>query len=227
MGKDKSGNKHQGGIGLFGGTFDPVHLGHLAVARTVCATFRLDSLLFIPALTPPHKSERPISSFQHRVAMLELALRDENDFSLSTIEGDRQDVSYTIDTLILLRRRLGKEIPFFFILGMDAFEDVPTWKECNKLLDHASLVIIPRPILAKETIDAIVKKLFPLYHYDPQAKAWLSKGRNDGIYLLSMDPIPVSSTQVRDFIRKGRPLEMLLPEGVAHYIQDHGLYVHS
>ena len=130
---------------MLGGTFDPVHTGHLAIADTAAAQFALDSVLFIPASLPPHKQDYTVSSFEDRAAMLESALSKRPGFFISRLEADRTGPSYSIDTLAELRQQLGNEVNLYFIIGMDAFAEIVTWKEYDRLLDFAHFIVVDRP----------------------------------------------------------------------------------
>ena len=132
-------------VGILGGTFDPVHNGHLAIAEAVRQALALSGLLFIPAFLPPHKPTYTISPFVQRAAMLELAVVDRPGFFVSLLEAEREGPSYSIDTLRTLRQTLGEEVHLFFIIGMDAFAEIHTWKANRELLDQASFVVMGRP----------------------------------------------------------------------------------
>ena len=135
-------------IGLLGGTFDPVHNGHLAVANHVQLALKLDSILFIPAALPPHKpghdDGREISSFIHRLTMLEKAIVKNSSFAVSDIEGKRSSPSYSIDTIKILISQIGKQADLFFIIGLDAFLEIDTWKHYKDLPDLVNFVVISR-----------------------------------------------------------------------------------
>jgi len=210
-------------LGILGGTFDPVHNGHIAVARTVLRDPGLDSILFVPAFLPPHKPSREISSFAHRVAMLELAVQAEANFSVSRLESERCGPSYSIDTLRALASVLGPEVRLFFIIGMDAFADISTWKSHSLLLDHASLVVVGRPELCRHSCGQSVAFSFPGAVFDPEKGCWQGPAAG-AIYSVAMEPVPVSSSQVREAVRSGRSIAGLVPEAVAGYISRHGLY---
>lgn len=215
-------------IGLFGGTFDPVHYGHLAVAKRAKESFSLDSLWFIPAATPPHKKthhdQQAISSFVDRVAMLNLALASHDDFFLSQLENELPQPSYTVDTLQEIRQRLGPEAELFFFIGVDAFVEVATWKEYGRLPMLASFVVISRPAYPLTRAENVITGCFKDYWYDPMSGVWETNGTGEKIYFMSMKPVPISSSDVRNRIRDGQPINEFVPADVAEYIKDKKLY---
>lgn len=212
-----------GRLGILGGTFDPVHSGHLAVAEAVLRGMALAGVLFVPAFQPPHKPGRTISSFAHRAAMLELALTGRAGFSLSRLEAERGGPSYSIDTLRALSSSLDSAVRLFFIIGMDAFAEISTWKDHALLLDHASLVVVGRPDQCGEDCGVSIARAYPGYVFNPAAGCWQG-GRQGTIHALAMEPVPISSSQVREVVRQGGPLAGLVPETVADYIRRQGLY---
>ena len=215
-------------LGLFGGTFDPVHNGHLAVAGRVQEAFSLDSLWFIPAPLPPHKKghhdNQVISSFADRAAMLELALAGRKDFTLSRIETELPTPSYTVDTLQEIRRRLGPELKLFFIIGVDAFVEIGTWKNYLQLPALASFVVISRPAYQLARVDEVISRCYPKYLHDPQGFVWKTQGQGEQIHLLDMEPVAISSTEIRYRVHKGQPIDQWVPSAVAGYILKHGIY---
>ncbi len=210
-------------IGLLGGTFDPVHNGHLAAARTVKGQLGLDAVLLIPAFAPPHKSNYQISSFDHRVVMLQAAVASEPDLFVCQVERERGDPSYTIDTLIYLNRQLAG-VHLYFIIGADAFAEIHTWKEYNKLLAQANLVVLNRPGCTIST-SGVMGMYFPAFDYDSLAKVWQAKDVAGRVYCLEMPPVNISSSQVRQDIIGGLGVSNNnVPRGVIDYITVHGLY---
>ena len=211
-------------VGILGGTFDPVHNGHLAVAEAVREALTLSSVLFLPAFLPPHKPTYTISAFHHRAAMLDLAVAGRPGFQVSRLEAQRQGPSYSIDTLRTLRRSLGKEIDLFFIIGMDAFAEVFTWKEKGRLLDYAGFVVVGRPDYSRQSCEQTVAANFPGYAFDEILGGWRGEAGRGSIHPVPMQPIKVSSTEVREAVRQGRSVRALVPGAVADYIKAQGLY---
>jgi len=211
-------------VGILGGTFDPVHNGHLAVADAVHQALALSSILFVPAFLPPHKPTYAISPFAHRAAMLELAVAGRPDFYVSRLEAEREGPSYSIDTLRTLAYGFGKDVHLFFIIGMDAFAEVFTWKKQRELLDHASFVVVGRPDHCKQSCGQTVAANFPGYAFVEALGCWQGKPGQGAIHPVVMPPVKVSSTEIREAVRQGRSISNLVPAAVANYIEVQGLY---
>lgn len=213
-------------IGLFGGTFDPVHNGHLALARQARHHLGLDSVWFLPAAGPPHKIGSPITSFDHRVAMLEIALSDTPDFHVSLLEAELAIPSFTIDTLHEFQRRLDKRVALYFLMGMDSFAEIESWKDFSGLVDCADLVVLPRMPAFSCSGQDVIERAFPGYRFDPATSSWRHEmlAGKGGIHILPNPISPVSSSQVRAELVAGRPVIGLVPEAVISYIRDHRLY---
>ena len=186
-------------IGIFGGTFDPPQLGHLAAAKQVLTLLSLDKVLFLPAGDPWQKSD--VSSAAERTKMVSLAISDEPLFELSTLEVDRSGPTYTVETLTLLKEQF-PDTDLFFILGDDAFEGITTWKSWEELGSLATLVVITRH---GNKVD-VPEILLP------------------SVNLLEVSALPISSTQCRELVLNGGNLEGLVPPVVAKYISEHHLY---
>ena len=216
-------------IGILGGTFNPIHNGHLKIAEAVLERLNLDKVLFVPANLPPHKNEKGIIDVQHRVAMVRLAIAGNPKFELSTIEVERKGVSYTIDTLREMERVYGKGAELFFITGIDAFLDIKTWKEADTLISDYSFVVIPRTSfnymdlkkvsmlnLSERELSAIGKGAARLLELPMSGK-----GR---LYLLNIPAVDISSKDIRNRIMSGEKFKYLLPESVELYIIKNKLY---
>ncbi len=196
-----------GSLGILGGTFDPVHHGHLAIAEEAREVLGLERVLFIPAAAPPHKLDRPISAAEHRLAMLDLALDGNPSFEVSRIELDRGGVSYTVDTLEALRGT-GVTDPWF-ILSSEALEGFPGWRRPDRILELGRLAVVPRGGYAESDAAAVVRR-FP--------------GREDRFTFLAGPLLPISGSVVRRRVAAGRSIRYLVPDAVARYIADHHLY---
>lgn len=216
-------------IGLLGGTFDPVHNGHLAVATHVESTLDLDSILFIPAALPPHKAGHAdgweISSFAHRFAMLEMAVSANSSFAVSDIEAKRSSPSYSIDTINLLIPQIGQQADIYFIIGVDAFFEIDTWKRYKELTALVSFVVITRPAYAPDRVGEVISRNFPGYVCDSGHEIWSSPEKKGTFILQHMEPVPISSTDIRNKVRCGEPISGLVPPPVESYIRQHNLYV--
>jgi nicotinate-nucleotide adenylyltransferase len=194
-------------IGVFGGTFDPVHNGHLHIAREVRQALDLDRIIWVPAGKPPHKRGQIVSDDQDRVAMLELALGDASCDAVSTIELDRPGPSYTADTLEHLAQSLAAA-KLVFIMGEDSLRDFPTWKDPKRILAVAELAVAGRPGIDTD-VEVLVRQL-------PELK--------DRVTLVPMEEMPVSSSEIRRRVAEDAPIADLVPATVAEYIAREGLY---
>ncbi|MFZ5774700.1 MAG: nicotinate (nicotinamide) nucleotide adenylyltransferase [Thermodesulfobacteriota bacterium] len=213
-----------GRIGVLGGTFDPVHHGHLAVARAVRRAMALDWLLLVPAFLPPHKLSHNLAPFAHRLAMLELAAAGEQGMAVSPIEGKRLGPSFSIDTLASLHGQLGSRGELFFVIGMDAFAEIASWKQYLGLLDHAHLVVVARPDQCGQSCGQVVAASFPGYYAVAGVACWRHKTRPHAIHAVAMEPVAVSSSAIRESIRQGKAIAAMVPPAVAAFIGEHRLY---
>ena len=199
-------------VGLLGGTFDPIHDGHLAIAAAVRAALGLDEVVFIPAGIPPHKPGQEISPGEDRRAMIELAIAGEPAFQLSTIELDRPGPSYAVDTLAELAGPATAQQParsLEFILSSEAFAGFPSWREPGRILALARLAVVPRA--GASPIDA----------------DWLDghlPGWRERVDFIEGPRVAISASTIRDRVRAGRSIEGMVPPAVAAYIHDHRLY---
>lgn len=215
-------------IALFGGTFDPVHNGHLAVARAAARRFRLDRILLVPSAGPPHKRSRPLTPFAHRFAMLALATAGEPRFEPSLLEADESTTHYSIITVPRLKRTLRRGDRLFFLIGVDAFLDIATWRSPEKLLRECDFIVASRPGFRLEDVlaalpPAIRRSAMRNTRGGRAAGKKISLGQTS-IYLLHGVRSSVSATEVRAAARRGRPLGRLVPSAVADYIRKVGLY---
>lgn len=193
-------------IGIFGGTFDPIHYGHLAIAEDARSTLNLDRVLFIPAARQPFKRDRMVAPAAQRLAMVEHACADNLAFEPSAIELERSGISYTVATLeTLAQRRLGD---LFFILGADALRDLPRWYQIEHMLTLAQFVAIGRPDVAVDQ------------HELGRALPMLA----DRLTVLDGPQINLSSTELRQRIAQRRSVRYLMPDSVIDYIEQHSLY---
>ncbi|HET6840387.1 MAG TPA: nicotinate-nucleotide adenylyltransferase [Candidatus Angelobacter sp.] len=212
-------------IALFGGTFDPVHLGHLAIAGAAADKFRLDQIHFVPAQLPPHKTGKAITDFQHRFAMLALATADDPRFIPSLLEAGQDAPNYSIQTVRRLKSQLKKSDKLYFLIGMDAFKDIAIWRQPVELLAECDFIVASRPghSLA-EAGAALPEELRP-----PEAAL---KNResislpNSTIHLLADVSKKVSSTQIRAAAHKSaKQIARYVPRLVAEYIKKERLYI--
>ena len=212
-------------IGVFGGTFDPVHEGHLKPAARAAAAFGLDELVFVPAGNPPHKLDEPRTPFAHRFAMLALATQDDDRLLVSDIELAREGPSYTVDTLSLFRKRYAAAA-LYFLMGSDSFAQIGTWHRWEALLPLANLVVLRRPAVWGEELLARAPELLRPHatHVERGAAVAVGTPPAHRVYLLDHEPYAISSTEVRERVRSGRPIGDLMPAAVGRYIAKHRLY---
>jgi nicotinate-nucleotide adenylyltransferase len=198
-------------LGVFGGTFDPVHTGHLILAEQCREQGRLDRVLFIPAARPPHKEETPLTPFHQRVEMLELAVAGQPAFQIDELEKDRPGPSFTVHTLEELRRRQPGD-DFFLLLGSDTLHDLKHWYQPERIAELAGFLVVLRPdwpAFSEEELAASLK---------PRDRAALR------FQLIQMPLIDISSRDLRHRAAAGRSIRYLLPRGVEAYIHDKQLY---
>jgi nicotinate-nucleotide adenylyltransferase len=195
--------------GVLGGTFDPVHLGHLILAEEARWALRLERLVLMPAAQPWRKAERQVTAADHRLAMLRLAVADDPSFDVSTLEIDRGGPTYTVETLAALRSELGEGVELVFVLGEDALLDLPHWRDPAGILRLARLGVAKRP--GTPPIDlAALERVLP--------------GIEDRIEMIPMPLIEISSTDIRRRVREGGTIRYLVPAPVQAYIAEHALY---
>lgn len=209
-------------IGIFGGTFNPIHHAHLRIAEEIREHFLLSRVIFVPAATPPHKPLADDLSFNERLRMVELAVQGNRFFSVSDMEGKREGKSYSIDTLHLLRKLYpGDEL--FFIMGSDSFAEFGSWKEYAAIFSCCNIVTITRPgshISLMGSLPVAIAHEF-CYH---DAERRLSHRSGYSVYSIEGTQLDISSTDIRSLIRKGRSIKYLVPESVERYIIQQRFY---
>jgi nicotinate-nucleotide adenylyltransferase len=217
-------------VALFGGSFDPVHLGHLAVARAAAKKFDLDIVYFAPADIPPHKRQRALAGFHHRFAMLALATAGEPGFVPSLIDAPRGRPNYSYETVLRLKKTLRTSDKLYFLIGIDAFKDIATWHKPVELLAECDFIVVSRPGYSLADIArALPERLGPKGEFIHSARnrqldrAISLPGAT--LHLLNDVHLPVSSTEIRAAARKSpRQLTRFVPPGVAEFIRKEGLY---
>jgi len=218
-------------IGLFGGTFNPVHLGHLRAAVEVRDGFELDEIYLIPAALPPHKAAGDVAASADRLNMLELAIGAAHGLKVSDVELKRSGPSYTIDTVAHFKRTLPAESSLFLIMGLDAFLEIDTWKSYRELLEQIPFIVINRPHAGSRTAagpwkllaDYLATKLAADYSFSASRSAYLARGQQP-IYVWEVTALDISSTRIRRAISKNRPIDYWVPTKVAEYIRTKGIY---
>lgn len=210
-------------VGVFGGTFDPVHNGHVALVHQFKKQCGLDSVVIIPAALPPHKLTLPLSSFAHRYAMLELAFAGVAGVYLSRLEQRRQGPSYTIDTLKELTESVTGNRCWFLVLGADAFAEIHTWKQYKKIVDLVCLVVFNRGTDSENPLIGLVPKMFADYSFAEERRTFFDEA-GDKIQFLDMPTVAASSSVLRESISTGKEWQQQVPTEVVAYITDHNLY---
>ncbi|KJZ38721.1 nicotinate-nucleotide adenylyltransferase [Pseudomonas fluorescens] len=206
-------------IGMLGGTFDPVHIGHLRSALEVAESLALDELRLTPSARPPHR-DTPQVSAKDRLAMVECAVAGVAPLVVDARELQRDKPSYTIDTLELMRAELAARDQVFLLLGWDAFCGLPTWHRWEELLQHCHILVLQRPDADSEPPDALRNLLAARSVSDPLAL----NGPSGQIAFVWQTPLAVSATQIRQLLASGKSVRFLVPDAVLAYIDAHGLY---
>jgi nicotinate-nucleotide adenylyltransferase len=211
-------------IGILGGTFDPIHYGHLRLAEEILELADLKQIRFIPTGTPPHRDVPQVSA-QHRSAMVQLAIADQPAFVLDGREVKRITLCYTVDTLRELRTELGAAQPLCLLMGGDAFLQLHTWHEWEQLFELAHIVVGYRPgFTLEERIHTATPALRQHYQQRLCAAAALSQQPAGGVVELAIPKLEISATLIRSRVAENRSIRYLLPNAVADYIHQHHLY---
>lgn len=196
-------------VGVLGGTFDPLHLGHLVLAEEARGQLGLERVLFVPAREQWLKAGLAVSPVEDRVEMVQRGIAGNPHFRLSRVEVDRPGPSYTADTMEILQRELGEEARLFFLLGWDSLADLPRWRQPERLLRACTLAAFPRPGVGEESLARLEATIPSL------------SGR---LVLLKGPQVDISGTEIRRRVAAGGSLRYLVPEGVEAYIRERGLY---
>ena len=197
-------------IGVLGGTFDPIHNGHLGIAESACRELGLAQVLFVPARDPWLKGSRGIAPSQHRVEMVKLAISTYPRYNISYVDLKRDGPSYTVDTLSDLRNDLGSTVDLYFVLGMDAMEGLPDWREPERIIKMCHLVVAKRPGVDIIDLKALEKRL---------------AGISEKVIVIDNDLYDINSTGIRRRVSGGHSINGLVPDAVARYIRENGLYL--
>jgi len=197
-------------LGILGGTFDPIHYGHLVIAEEIRETMGLEKVIFIPSGNPPHKKNIKVTQAIHRYNMVKLAIDSNPYFEVSTIEIEREGYSYTIDTLKQLKQIYGQDTTLFFMTGADVIPELVTWRSFENLFTLCEFVAVLRPGFERESL------LEKIEYYKNNYKAI--------IHIVDAPLIGISSTIIRERVKKGKTIKYLVPESVEKYIKENGLY---
>jgi nicotinate-nucleotide adenylyltransferase len=197
-------------IGVYGGSFDPIHLGHIQLAKQARDELNLDKLIFVPVKYQPFKLDRVFTAAEHRVRMLELALEGEKRLEISNAEIESDEISYTLNTLRRIRNLFDKETEIFFILGTDSFLKIEIWYKAQELLREFSFAIGSRPGYKEEELKICIDHIREV--------------NNTNVVLLNNKRLPISSTQIKQRLRNDEEISTLVPLSIERYIHENGLY---
>jgi nicotinate-nucleotide adenylyltransferase len=195
-------------LGVLGGTFDPIHNGHLAVAEEVRKRLELDEILFMPTGQPWLKAGKPLTKAEHRMEMVRLAIAGRAYCKLSTMEIDREGPSYTVDTMAELKNQRGDD-ELFFILGWDSLAELPKWREPDGIIRLCQLVAVPRPGHKRPDLNVLEKSI---------------RGLSERVTVLDKPEVDISASDIRERVARGQSIGGLVPEAVERYIREEGLY---
>lgn len=218
-------------IGLFGGTFNPIHRGHLWAASEVKKSFNLDQVFLIPAALPPHKTPGAVANADDRLKMIHLAIEGLSGITVSDVELNRPGPSYTIDTVYHFKQSFVDDSRIYLMMGLDAFLEIDTWKSHAELLEQISFIIMARPDAAcpdarqgwKILADYLKSNLSGNYEFLAARGCYRSENKPP-LHIIDIDAMDISSTQIRENIKKKKTIEYLVPAKVAEFIQSKGLY---
>ncbi len=212
-------------LGLFGGTFNPIHYGHLRSGEEVAEGLGLDALWFIPAAVPPHKAPADLTPFPVRLAMAKLAVGRHPRLKVSDIEGRRPGKSYSVETLRQVRRDFGPAAELFFILGLDAILEIQTWKDFRELFTLCHFVVLDRPGFDREQVGEVLhREVHPGFQEMPGGQGFQHPS-GTRVYCWETTLLDISATRIRTLVREGRSVRFLLPEGVRRFILKQRLYI--
>ncbi len=215
-------------LGIFGGTFDPIHRGHLAMARSAVERYGLDRLLLVPAWQPPHKTDRALTEWHHRFAMAALACQNLDRVHVSAVEKMRSGMSFTVETLEHFRHRVGPEAPILFLMGSDSLAELPAWKDHTRLLELAHILVAPRPGVEREAaLAALGPELARRALREESEQGAPPADPAGSILWLDWQPVELSGSEIRRRLEAGESIENLVPPPVAAYILQHRIYPES
>lgn len=222
-------------LGVMGGTFNPIHYGHLAAANEVCEVFALDTVVFVPAAAPPHKDLAAIIDPRHRLMMAMLATISQPQFAVSSVEIDRPGASYTVDTIAQLKELYQEQKAIYFIMGIDTFADIAAWRQPDVLLGSCHTIVTSRPKydvheLVPSTLRQ-VSEMHPHASFEPLAAGqqlgspgFQVRGTPYQIFLQEVSGLDISSTDIRQRVKNGQSIRYLVPDSVDAYIRKYQLY---
>jgi nicotinate-nucleotide adenylyltransferase len=213
--------------GLLGGTFDPIHTGHLRCAEEVLEIFDLNRIIVVPASKPPHKIDAAITSFHHREQMIMQAIEGNPVFSFSDVEKRRENTSYSVETVEYILKKYMENLKLYFILGQDAFHAIQTWKDWQRLLLLCNFVVMTRPGYEDRGLEGILPTDFASrFTYDDTVQGFRGP-TGHVIFFRGVTFLDISSSDIRQRVRESKSIKYLVPETVRHYIVKNSLYKNS
>lgn len=218
-------------IAIYGGTFDPVHVGHIEVAKRVSELFEIDELLFVPAQVAPHKLTRPVTPAIHRYSMLVLATQEHEAMRVSTFELEAPNRRYTVDTLTHFRSKLDGSAELFFVMGADSWSEITSWREWEKLLSLMNHIVVTRPgyEIDFDLVTSSIRSRIVDLRGSQQVADAVKQASGEKIFFTDVVMLENSATEIRRALREGdfTRLSMLVPRSVANYIRKYELYRES
>ena len=210
-------------LGILGGTFDPIHLGHLRMGEEICEDLELDKVMLIPGAFPPHKDGNRVTPFKDRFFMAKTAVKNSSRLEVLDLEAQREGPSYSIETIREIHLLYKSDSKLFFIIGMDAFLDIKTWREYKELFYASNFVVLKRPGFSFEDLGPFVvslgvgfKNIDNNYYSNPSGNTLIYK---------DVTLLDISSTKIRELVIQKKSIRFLVPEVVRHYIAEKGLYI--
>jgi len=220
-------------IGLFGGTFNPIHIGHLRTVREVQEGFGLDKICFIPSALPPHKKTENVIDAEDRLEMIRLAVADAPDFMVSDVELQRSGLSYTIDTVHYFKSFFPEKTIIYFIIGIDAFLEIYTWKSYKELFQEIPFIVMARPDSKRIGISSnerwkileefLQSKISDRYKFSSSQNGYIHD-KYQPVFIFNVTLLDISATKIRQLIKDGKSVQFLVPEKVEDFIKTNGLF---
>lgn len=214
-------------LGILGGTFDPIHYGHLRIAEEACEELGLEKVLLIPGASPPHKGKRDISPFSDRFAMTRMAAEGSPILEVTDLEGRREGFSYSIDTIREVHRIYGPGLELFFIIGMDAFLEIKSWKRYSDLFQETNFLVIKRPGFSDKGLESLLLSMDLGFRPAGKEDFYELPSSGHSVIYKELTLFSISSTRIRELVALGRSIRFLAPEPVRSYIKEKGLYLNG
>lgn len=211
-------------LGVLGGTFDPIHLGHLRTAEEIGQQLQLDKVCLIPSASPPHKTSDPVTPFHHRLKMTQLGAEESSLLDVLDLEGKRAGLSYSIETLRELHHIFSPDPELFFILGMDMFLEIKSWNAYRQLFDEAHFVIVRRFGFSSDRIQSFLREIGLQVEKGRQPESYVTQKGKQLFFPQSTTLMDISSTRIRRMVYQKESVCFLVPQPVRHYILKKGLY---